>query len=724
MNDAPSKPRFRLLIIDDNPAIHDDIRKILDPREKPNPALAGANTVLFGESDPPPSRGEFQIDSAYQGEEGLSKVQEASESGQPYALAIVDVRMPPGWDGVETIARIWEKYPDLQIVICTAFSDYSWTRMIGIIGRTSHMVVLKKPFDNIEVLQLAHALAEKWNLSRQLRDQFNALDNLVDQRTAELQAANAQLKCEIAERQFVEKSLILSEERFSKAFKANPIPLAILSLQRETITDVNQGFLTLAGYEREQLIGRTPRELGLWVDPEQGDRVLARLERDSSIRQLPCRLLTRSRTLCDILLSVELIELESAPCMLLIAQDVTEQLQLEKQLRHSQKMEAIGQLAAGIAHDFNNMLTVIKGNASLIIAKHPAGSPDLTMLENIISAAQRSTKLVRQLLTFSRKQVLEVSAMNIGELLASLAEMLPRMLGEQVAVKVDFPAELPPISADSGMIDQLLVNLAVNARDAMPQGGTLTIAAKATTISTADLRINREARPGRFLCLSVSDTGCGIPPDVLPRIFEPFFTTKPMGKGTGLGLSTVYGIAKQHAGWIEVQSELNKGTTFRVFLPLNEELAPAAAPANPDAVPNFRGTETIMVVEDEEAVRFCVSMILETHGYTVLAANNGVEALAVWQAHGSRIDLLLTDMVMPEELTGIELAQRLLAEKPSLNVVFTSGYSRELSSSKSPFPTRHRFLAKPYLASSLLQAVRDCLDQRPASISPIVPTGW
>ena len=713
MNKTPPADHHRILVIDDNPAIHDDIRKILVGRGAQSPGLASAKALLFGDVAEESSQDDFAIDSAYQGEEGLRKVQAAADAGQPYALAFVDVRMPPGWDGVETITRIWQKYPDLQVVICTAYSDYSWEDMVRQIGRSSSMVVLKKPFDNIEVLQLAHALTEKWNLNRQVQGQLRDLDRLVDQRTVELLAANEQLKREIAERLQTEKALVLSEERFSKAFRANPIPLAIQSLQRETITDANQGFQTLTGYSREDLVGHSPLELALWVEPEQSRTILEKLRTDPSIRHLPCRLRTHSGAVCDILLSVELIELNGESCLLTIAQDITEQLQLEKQLRHSQKMEAVGQLAAGIAHDFNNMLTVIQGNASLVLADctDPAERP---LLEGIVAAAQRSAKMVRQLLTFSHKQTMEVTSMNVREILAPLAEMLPRMLGEQITVRVDVPPHLPPVAGDSGMVEQMLMNLAVNARDAMPRGGRLTIHAAVADVTAADLRVNQDARPGRFLCLSVTDTGSGIAPDVLPRIFEPFFTTKPVGRGTGLGLATVYGIAKQHGGWIGVASELGRGTTFKVFLPVNAALAPAPVEAPHELTPRARGKETILLVEDEDTVRYCASTILTSHGYTVLTACNGLEALTVWKQNRERIDLLLTDMVMPGGLSGRDVAKRLLVDHPELKVIFTSGYSRDMGGSASPFMAAHRFIAKPYQLSALLRTVRDGLD-RPAA---------
>jgi PAS domain S-box-containing protein len=708
MNDAPPSSRQRILVIDDNPAIHDDIRKILDSGGTRNAALTDSMTLLFGDKSVEPVQDTFEIESAYQGEEGLAKAEAASAAGRPFALAFVDVRMPPGWDGVETITRLWEKQPDLQVVLCTAYSDYAWEDMIARIGRSSSMVVLKKPFDNIEVLQLAHALTEKWVITRQLRDQLQALDQLVDRRTVELRTANAQLKREMAERLQVEQALVLSEERFSKAFKANPIPLVIQSLQHETITDANPGFEALTGYRRDELCGRTPQQLGLWAEPDQARLNREELRRHHSLRLSPCRLRTHTGAVRDILLSIAPIELGGEPGMLTIAQDITEQLQLEKQLRHSQKMEAVGQLAAGIAHDFNNMLTVIQGNTSLVLADL-ADSPERPMLEGILAAAQRSAKLVRQLLTFSHKQIMEVAPMDPGELLRSLAEMLSRMLGEQIAVQVDAPPGLPLIVADAGMIEQMLLNLAVNARDAMPHGGRLTITAETVDITDTARRVNQEARPGRFLRLSMSDTGCGIPPEVLPRIFEPFFTTKPIGKGTGLGLATVYGIAKQHEGWVEVRSQPERGTTFEIFFPLNHELSAVAATTLAQAAPPAHGAETILVVEDEETVRHCVAIILKSHGYNIITAGNGLEALAVWREHGRNVDLLLTDMVMPEGLTGLDLAKRLLVDKPDLKIIFTSGYSRDLTNSNAPFLAGRHFLAKPYQSSALLETVRESL---------------
>jgi PAS domain S-box-containing protein len=713
MNQQGPAKNNRILVIDDNPSIHTDIRKILSPNERPNTLLADAKALLFDEAPAKSSQTQFEIVSAFQGEEGLDKVQAAAGAGRPFALAFVDVRMPPGWDGVETITRIWKDHPDLQIVICTAYSDYSWEEMIGQIGKSDNLVILKKPFDNIEVLQLAHALTQKWALRDDINGRLSDLDRLVTQRTSELQSANDKLKREITDRLQTEKALRRSEERFSKAFRASPIPLAIQSLRDQIFIDVNEGFLKLAGFTREELIGHQPEELNLWSEPGAGRALLKKLHQEMSVRNYPCRLRSKSCQIRDALFSVEVFELDGEPFLLTIAQDITEQARLENQLRQAQKMEAVGQLAAGVAHDFNNILTVINGHASLVLAGKPPESNDRKSLQSIAAASNRATKLVRQLLTFSRKQFILVQSINIGQALSSVAEMLPRVLREDIAIEIHSEPDLPLINADAGMIEQMFMNLAVNARDAMADGGRLTLSARLIELTAEAAQQNQEARPGRFICLTVRDTGCGIPPEVLPRIFEPFFTTKPIGKGTGLGLATVYGIAKQHEGWIEVQTALEQGTTFNIFLPVSET-QPELPPVPPPMARSLQGgSETLLVAEDEEQVRDFAVQLLKSHGYNVLWAASGPEALQRWNERKQDIQLLLTDMVMPGGLTGRQLGERVLQENPNLQVIYTSGYSPGMAGRDLALLEGANFLAKPYGPARLLRMVRECLDRRP-----------
>ncbi len=701
----------RILVVDDNPSIHDDIRKILCGSDRDDRALLDAKALLFEEPSEEVEEMVFEVDSALQGQDGLAKVAEASSAGRSYAVAFVDVRMPPGWDGVETVTRIWQQFPDLQVVIMTAYADYSWAEMIKQLGRSDKLVILKKPFDTIEVLQLADALTHKWMLNQEVKHRLLNLDVLVNERTAELRDANEKLKAEIAERMQIERSLRLSEERFSKAFKASPIPLAIQSLLQEKFLDINEGFQELTGYARADLIGSSPDELRLWGDEGGGKAILKILHEQMSVRHLACSLRTKQGELRHILISVELFELDGQPFLLNIAQDISEQMRLEQQLRQAQKMEAVGQLAAGVAHDFNNILTVVQGYTGLLYDRQPPGSPDAKALRTIAGAADRATKLVRQLLTFSRKQFMQVQPMLIGDTLSGMADMLPRLVGENISVQVIVAPDLPLINADAGMVEQLIMNLAVNARDAMLSSGTLTIRADAVDISPAALRKNPEARPGRFVCISVADTGCGIAPDVLPRIFEPFFTTKGIGKGTGLGLATVYGIVKQHNGWIEVDSEVGKGCRFQAFIPADRPVPDTRQTLQPTTL-LVGGNETVLVVEDEQDVRDFVAEILKVHGYTVYTSVSGIEAFQQWGHRCRELDLLLTDLVMPGGVSGRELAERLVLANADLKVIFTSGYSPGMAGKDLALLDGSNFLPKPHGPSRLLKMVRECLDRK------------
>ena len=390
--------------------------------------------------------------------------------------------------------------------------------------------------------------------------------------------------------------------------------------------------------------------------------------------------------------------------------DITERQQLESQLRHSQKLESVGRLAAGIAHDFNNVLTVIQGHTGLLRSDEALSAAMSESVQGIARAAERGSKLTSQLLAFSRRNVLQPQLLDLNEVLTNLSSLLHRTLGEDITYQFNYASELPAIHADRGLIEQVIMNLSVNARDAMPRGGQLVIT---TTLVEVDEKYAErrpaEARAGRFVCLTISDTGCGMDHVTLSRIFEPFFTTKEFGKGTGLGLATVYGIVKQHGGWIEVQSQVGQGTTFKVFLPPDDGASKKRSESSrtPD---NLQGRETILVVEDEPPVRWIVKDVLGKYGYHVLEAGNGVEALALWHQHHSEISLLLTDVVMPVGLSGQELAEKFSAQKPGIKVIFISGYSLQVAGKGFSVLDGLNFLQKPFDGSKLALAVRQCLD--------------
>ena len=394
-------------------------------------------------------------------------------------------------------------------------------------------------------------------------------------------------------------------------------------------------------------------------------------------------------------------------------EDITTRLNLEEQLLQSQKMESIGQLAAGVAHDFNNMLTIIQGHTSKLLM-NPNLAPavqDATLA--VHGAAERAASLTRQLLMFSRKNVMQPRPLNLRESVTSLNKMLGRLLGETVSLRFECPQEPPPVFGDAGMIDQVLMNLAVNSHDAMPNGGTLTINVDECWVGPDYLEHHPEARIGHFVRLQVADTGCGMTPKIRARIFEPFFTTKGVGKGTGLGLATVFGIVKQHAGWIEVASEPGHGTTFTIFFPASDEM-PMAENRPPAAAPSAAsgGSETILVVEDDIVLRDMARDFLTDCGYRILEAGSGREALQVWWQHRAEIDLLLTDMKMPEGVSGLELAEKMLVEQPGLRVILTSGYSDDIVSPEILERTNARFLPKPYSYTDLTRLVRESLDNK------------
>jgi PAS domain S-box-containing protein len=391
-----------------------------------------------------------------------------------------------------------------------------------------------------------------------------------------------------------------------------------------------------------------------------------------------------------------------------VARDITEHRQLEEQLRQSQKMDAIGQLAGGVAHDFNNILAVIMMQAELTGMAQNLPEEVREGLRQIRAAAERAANLTRQLLLFSRKQVMQSRELDLNDVVTSLAKMLQRIIGEDVRLQLHLHPRPLTIRADAGMLDQVLMNLVVNARDAMPGGGRVVIETGEKDFSAAEVASMPDASPGRHVCLRVADTGSGIAPENLARIFEPFFTTKEPGKGTGLGLATVFGIVKQHGGWITVESAVGQGTTFQVYLPALEAAAAAAAAA---ARPAPRGgSETILLVEDDASVRALTRHVLERAGYRVLEAANGVEALARAEQHRDGIQLLLTDIVMPEGVSGRELAARLMAGHPKLRVVFISGYSAEIAGRELALRAGQNFLQKPAAPHELLETIRRCLD--------------
>jgi two-component system cell cycle sensor histidine kinase/response regulator CckA len=381
----------------------------------------------------------------------------------------------------------------------------------------------------------------------------------------------------------------------------------------------------------------------------------------------------------------------------------------EERFRQAQKMEAIGMLAGGVAHDFNNLLAIIRMNADLLLS-NSLGEEQREGLRQIAVASDRASRLTRQLLAFSKKQVMQVKTLELNELIGEMTKMLKRLIGENIRLECSFSAGPLFVEADAGMLEQVLVNLVVNARDAMPHGGCMRIETEESTFTDESAATGSDRRAGGFAVFKVSDNGAGIRPEDLPRIFEPFFTTKGSGNGTGLGLATVYGIVKQHQGRVEVTSNLGKGSMFEVFLPLTK--APGGTVAPPTDTKPRRGSEAVLLVEDDQAVRAVTRQVLESYGYKVYAAADARKALELWNRHKGKIALVLTDMMLPNGLTGRELAEKLRAEQTTLKIVFLSGYATDLVATEPSFFVRtdSRFVQKPCSSRELLEVLRNCLD--------------
>jgi two-component system cell cycle sensor histidine kinase/response regulator CckA len=403
-------------------------------------------------------------------------------------------------------------------------------------------------------------------------------------------------------------------------------------------------------------------------------------------------------------------ELQSLKATTHLAGIAIEKALLEERLRESQKMEAFGQLAGGIAHDFNNVLTAIQGNVSLLKMEGLSAREQVAVTNEISHAAERAASLTRHLLTFSRRRLMQPQTLDLNEIVASVVKMLKRLIGEHIVLETDYARGAVPVYADASMLEQVLVNLAVNSRDAMAKGGRLSLATAQVQVGKSEVLLSGGGRPGQHARLIVSDTGAGIAAEHLPHIFEPFFTTKESGKGTGLGLSTVLGIVEQHRGWIEVESRVGSGTTFNIYLPRSAKNKIAAArPADESPIPS--GTETILLVEDEEAIRRAIGNVLVRYGYKIYTAVSGHSALQIWRQHHQSIQLIVTDVVMPGGVNGQTLFDQMRADKSDLKVIFCSGYPDDVLGNDAPLRRSPNFIEKPFAPDKLLRKIRACLDR-------------
>ncbi len=648
---------------------------------------------------------------------------------------------------------------------------------------------------------------------------------------------------DITERKREQEALRQSEEKFAKAFDSSPTAISISTLREGRYVDVNDSFLQMTGYRRNEIIGRTAAELGMWIHPEVRITLIKALHAQGRVLDFDFLFRAKSGEERFGVLSAEIIQVGGEPCLLanirddterrraeqaLVATqqqyeslvnsvdgivweadartlrftfvsrqaekllgypaeqwlqehdfwanhihpedrkwavesclrataeqhdhnfeyrmlaadgrtlwlrdmvnvvldgqvsrlrglmvDVTQQREMEQQLRQSQKMEAVGQLAGGVAHDFNNLLMVIRGYGELMLDRLEPNSVVRTQAEGIMQAAQRASSVTRQLLAFSRKQVLSPKVLDLNAVVGEVSKMLLRLIGEDIELETVKASRLWRVKADPGQIEQVIVNLAVNARDAMPKGGKLTIETRNVELDNTYARHHISVQPGPYVLLAVTDNGLGMDAETRSRVFEPFFTTKEQGKGTGLGLATVYGIVKQSGGYIWVYSEPGQGSTFKVYLPRVTEAAESEAAAGTRSKPAL-ASETVLLVEDEEGVRTVVRGFLEVRGYRVLEAADGPAAIRLASHQNGPIHLLLTDMVMPS-MNGPELAERILEKHPSVKVLYMSGYTPGGARHNHNLDLQAAFLEKPFSGEALGKKLREVLDAPLSRESP------
>ena len=499
-----------------------------------------------------------------------------------------------------------------------------------------------------------------------------------------------------------------TQSLFAQAFRSSPLPITINTLEQGRFVNVNDAYVQMLGYTRKDVIGRTSAGLNIWADKEDRLRFFHALQRSTTIPTFETKFRTSTGEVREVTLSAERIEFDGTSCVLAITQDVTDARRLENQLRQAQRMSAVGRMAGGVAHDFNNILTVIIGYSELTMHRIGAMHDVSKFVTEIKRAGERAAALVRQLLAFSRQQVLYPRILDLNAVLNNLTQMLLRVIGEDITLSFKPSVPLGHIKADPGQIEQILMNLVVNARDAMPNGGTIAIETSSVTLDEEYVDSHSSVRPGQYVMLSVSDTGCGMDEKTMSHIFEPFFTTKMPGQGTGLGLSTVYGIVKQSDGYIWVYSEPGKGTTFKIYFHQFEpdtEKKETSAPA----AESQGGSETILVVEDDASLRKLTTSVLGSMGYKVLEAPDAESALTLASDPNQPIDLLLTDVLMPK-MSGVELSIELQKMRSELKVLLMSGYAGNLVAKDRSIDQEMELIEKPFTRHGLLAKVRAALN--------------
>ncbi len=729
MDTAHVPANRRLLVIDDNTAIHSDFNKILGRPGDTESRLAAMESSFFGVAE----RAWFEIDCACQGLEGLAMVEDAVRRGQPYSLAFVDVRMPPGLDGIETTRRLWQVDPHLQVVLCTAYSDYSWDEMQEQLGGTDRLLILKKPFDAVEVQQMANALVEKWRLTAEHRLMMESLDMLVRQRTTQLeesQKAALEMRDEAVRLREKEQSAVSDlkiqisrREQIEERFKEQA---SLLDKARDAIFVADlDGRVSYWNKSCECLYGWTAREaegqlltdlLAATARPDyQAAETAARTTGEwvGELRQMTKdgrELVVESRW------TLVVAKDGRAESMMVINTDITNKWKIEAHLLRAQRMESIGTLAGGIAHDLNNTLLPII--MTLDVLKMRITEPGLRgMLATMEQSAHRSADMVRHLLTFSRGAEGARRPVEAGAVVAEVEKLLRETFPKNIHLDIAVAEALPFFEGDPTQVHQAILNLCLNSRDAMSRGGRLALRAERVRVDGTVEHAVRRVEAGSYVVFAVEDNGTGIADAVKERIFDPFFTTKEMGKGTGLGLPSVMAIVTSHRGFIAVESEPGRGTKFSVYFPIST--CPETASVEPSTEDPVAGHgQLVLVIDDEENIRNVTCNTLEAFGYRALTAKHGRDGVDIYRQSPEPIDVVLTDIMMPV-MDGVAAIAEIRRLNPRATIIAASGLQGPAELGK--IEGIAHLLAKPYTASTLLAAIETVLAP-PASTPQVTST--
>jgi PAS domain S-box-containing protein len=510
---------------------------------------------------------------------------------------------------------------------------------------------------------------------------------------------------DITERRRLEDLLTESEERYRRLFETASDGIVLLEKSEGKIINVNPATEKMLGYSEAECIGKRLRDIGVPLDMSDFPALVRALNASGIINYDDVQIKTKSGCSID----TEIYMVDRARLAQCNIREVTERKKLEEQLRQAQKMEAVGLLAGGIAHDFNNILSAIVGYGSILQAKLNSDDPLRENIDQILLAADRATEVTHSLLAFSRKQILHAKPVNLNTVMKRFEKLLTRLIGEDIEIRTNLTGQGVITMADTGQLEQVLLNLATNARDAMPRGGRLSLDTQLVELDDAFIQTHGYGDPGMFAVISVSDTGCGMGKETMEKIFEPFFTTKEVGKGTGLGLATAYGIIKQHKGYITVYSEPEKGTTFRIYLPAikaTEEVIVAAAIEPPPS----QGNETVLVAEDDGVLRKLFSTVLQEFGYIVILAEDGEDAINKFMDNKDKIQLAMLDMIMPRK-SGKEVYDEITKIRPGIKTLFSSGYTADRIDKDSMLKEGFNFIMKPVSPKELLKKIREVLDQ-------------